>query len=301
MEVKGTKQRPIEGVSFAYSFDDAKAKSRHTTQYFEMTGNRAIYHDGWMAATVHRTPFEPKPRATFENDVWELYNLDKDFSEATDLAALYPEKLKELQALFLAEAEKYNVLPLDDRTVERWDPKVAGRPDVIGSRKAITLYPGTPGIMENNFINVKNRSFTVDADIEIPKEGAEGVIFAQGGNFGGWSLYVKENKPKLAYNWVGQDLYVITSDTQLPEGKSKLRFEFIYDGGEKRGAGGKGLIFINGKQVAEGRIEKTVPNGFSSRENTDVGEDNASVVTNDYEKNDNKFTGTIEKVTIATK
>ena len=187
--VYGVKQKPIEGVSMLDTLNNAEAKSRHTTQYFEMAGNRGIYQDGWFATTVHRPPWEAKARATFENDKWELYDVEKDFSCAHDLAAKYPDKLEKLKEVFLEEAVKYNVLPLDDRAWERFNAALAGRPDLMEGRTEMTVYEGMKGIPENGFINVKNRSFVITADIEIPEAGAEGVVIAQGGEMGGWSLY----------------------------------------------------------------------------------------------------------------
>ena len=294
--VHGVSQRPIEGVSMLYTFNDADAKSRHTTQYFEMAGNRGIYQDGWFATTVHRAPWESKPRATFAEDRWELYNVEKDFSCADDLAAEYPERLEELKALFLQEALKYNVLPLDDRVWERFNPAMAGRPDLMEGRTEMTVYEGMKGLLENAFINVKNRSFVITADSEVPPSGAEGVVLAQGGEMGGWSLYVKEGKPRFAYNWLARETYKVAGGSRLPAGPVTLRFEFAYDGG-KPGAGGKGLLFVNGERVAEGRIEHTHPNAFGA-ETTEVGENLYTVVTDDYEEGANKFTGKIHKVTV---
>ncbi|MDD2769328.1 MAG: arylsulfatase [Methylococcus sp.] len=297
--VNGIPQRPIEGVSLAYTFGDPAAKSRHRTQYFEITGNRGIYHDGWFAGTVHRAPWEPKPRATLENDRWELYHLPQDFGQADDLAAENPAKLKELQALFMKEAVKYNVLPIDDRTIERLDPVSAGRPDLMGGRTSLTVYPGGIGMPENVFINVKNRSYTISAELDIPEGGADGVILAQGGRFAGWSLYLKEARPVFAYNWLGMERYTIAAQVKLPIGKTTLRYEFTYDGGG-RGKGGLGTLYVNGQKAGEGRIEKTVPNLFSADETANVGVDEETPVTDDYQERDNRFTGLIAKVTIET-
>jgi Sulfatase len=294
--VYGVKQKPLEGVSMLDTFNNAETKSRHTTQYFEMAGNRGIYQDGWFATTVHRPPWEAKPRATFANDKWELYNVEQDFSCAHDLAAKYPDKLEKLKGVFLEEAVKYNVLPLDDRSWERFNAAVAGRPDLLEGRTEMTVYEGMKGMPENGFINVKNHSFVVTADIEIPRAGAEGVILAQGGEMGGWSLYVKDSTPRFAYNYLGRETYKIAAPTRLPAGKVTLRFEFAYDGG-KPGAGGSGLIFVNGQKVATGRIDHTHPNAFGA-ETTDVGENLYTPVTDDYKVGDNKFTGKIDKVTI---
>jgi len=297
--VKGTPQTPIEGVSLAYTFADAKAPSRHTTQYFEIFGNRAIYHDGWLAGTVHRAPWEFKPRATLENDTWELYDTRTDFSLANNLAAKNPEKLKELQDLFLKEAVKYCVLPLDDRTLERMNAALVGRPDLMAGRTSLTVYQGMTGMSENVFINVKNRSHTITAEVEIPNNGANGVILAQAGRFGGWSLYVKDGKPTYTYNWLGLQRYTVAAKQALPAGKATVRFEFAYDGGGV-GKGGTGTIFVNGKEVAAGRIEHTQGAVFSVDEGADVGADEGTPVTEAY-KVPFKFTGKIYSVTIELK
>jgi len=296
--VNGTTQRPFEGVSMVYTFDNAYSKSRHTTQYFEIAGNRAIYHDGWLAGTVHKAPWEAKPRAALTDDKWELYNTAEDFSLASDLSAKNPQKLKEMESIFLKEAVKYNVLPIDDRTLERFDPAVAGRPDLMGGRKSLTVYEGMKGMMENAFINVKNSSLTITADIEIPQN-ANGVILCQGGRFGGWSLYMKDGKPAYAYNWVGLQRYTVAALQPMPAGKASLTFDFAYDGG--RGGGGKGTIYINGQKAAEGRIEHTHANIFSLDDNADVGVDEGTPVTDEYKAHDNKFTGKIHKVTVEVK
>ena len=282
-----------------YTFGDAKAPTRHRTQYFEMFGNRGIYHDGWTAVTRHSIPWEPTgPLPKFSEDKWELYNTNEDFSQAQDVAAKYPDKLKELQRLFLDEAEKYNVLPLDDRRVERFVPTIAGRPSLMWGRTSITLYPGMTAMLENAALDIKNRSHTVTADIEIPQESAQGVIIAQGGRFGGWSLYLKDGKLKYCYNWLNRERYTLESKDALPAGKVTAKFEFNYDGGGI-GKGGTGQLFVNGQKVAEGRIEHTQAFIFSADETEDVGEDLGTPVSEDYKEGDNKFTGTIDKVTIA--
>jgi arylsulfatase A-like enzyme len=299
--VNGAKQKPFEGVSMIYSFDDPKAKDRHTTQYFEMFGNRAIYHDGWVAATKHRTPWAKAPDGPLDQDKWELYHVDQDFSQANDLAASNPAKLKAMQELFMTEAVKYNVLPLDDRTFERFNAAIAGRPDLMGDRKSLTVYEGMTGMMENAFLNVKNRSHTITADVKIAEGGGEGVIICQGGRFAGWSLYMKDGKVSFVHNWVGKERYTITAPQRLAPGKATIRYEFIYEGGDKPGMGGEGIISVNGKKVAEGRIEKTTPFVFSADETADVGMDDATPVTEDYKERDNKFNGKIAKVTIELK
>ena len=299
--VNGTAQKPFEGVSLAYTFDDAKAKDRHTTQYFEIAGSRALYHDGWLARTIHRVPWEPQPRATFDKDKWELYDTRKDFSLANDMAAKNPKKLKELQALFMKEAVKYNVLPLDDRSIERMDAGLAGRPDLMGSRTSLTLYPGMTGMMENTFLNVKNRSMTITGEVDIPQGGANGVILAQGGRFGGWSLYLKDGKLAYAYNWVGLERYTVAAPDPLPAGKATIKVDFVYDGGG-RGKGATAALLVDGKQVAKGRIAKTNAFIFSLDEGADVGMDEDTPVTEAYQAGvKSRFTGKINKVTVEVK
>jgi arylsulfatase len=298
--VNGTPQAPIEGVSMAYTFDDAKAAGRHTVQYFEVFANRAIYGDGWFAGTVHKAPWEAKPRAALLEDKWELYDTRNDFSLADDLAAKNPAKLKEMQDLFMQEAVKYRVLPIDDRSVERVNAKLAGRPDLMGDRTSLTLHAGMRGMSENVFINIKNRTHSITADVEIPQGGANGVIIAQGGRFGGWSLYLKEGKPIYVYNFIGLERHAIAAAEAVPAGKATIRFEFAYDGGGL-GKGGLGTIFVNDKKVAEGRIERTQPMIFSADETADVGEDDATPVTEEYQAYDNKFTGRILKVRVDVK
>jgi len=298
--VNGTRQAPIEGVSMVYTFDDGRAESRHKTQYFEIFGNRAIYADGWFAGTIHRAPWEPKPRAALLDDKWELYDTRNDFSLANDLAAENPAKLKELQDLFMKEAVKYRVLPVDDRFLERINAKLVGRPDLMGDRTSLTLHAGMKGMSENVFLNMKNRSFTITADVEIQAGGSNGVILAQGGRFGGWSLYFKGGKPIYAYNFLGLQRYTVAAAQAVPAGKATIRFEFAYDGGGLA-KGGRGTIYVNDRKVAEGRVEHTQPMIFSADETADVGEDDATPVTEDYKAYDNKFTGKILKVTVDVK
>jgi len=292
-------QAPIEGVSMAYSFDDAKALGRRTVQYFEMFGNRAVYADGWFASTIHKAPWEAKPRAALLDDKWELYDTRNDFSLANDVAAQNPAKLKELQALFMKEAEKYRVLPIDDRVLERLNAALVGRPDLMGGRTTLTLYPGMKGMSENVFINVKNRSLTLTADVEIPARGANGVVLAQGGRFGGWSLYFKDGKPMYTYNFLGLQRYTVASAQAVPAGNATIRFVFAYDGGI--GKGGLGTLYVNDKKVATGRIERTQAGLFSADETADVGVDDATPVTEAYKAWDNAFTGKILKVAVEVK
>jgi arylsulfatase len=299
--VNGTEQRPFEGVSMAYSFNDARARDRHVTQYFEITGNRAIYHDGWLARTIHRAPWEQQPRGPLDKDVWELYDTRADFSLSNDLAAREPARVKELQALFLKEAERYNVLPLDDRSVERLNPALAGRPDLMGGRTSLTVYEGMTGMMENAFINVKNRSHTITAEVEIPRGGANGVILCQAGRFGGWSLYLKEGKPVYFYNLVGLERTAVASQQALPAGKATITLDFAYDGGGL-GRGGTATLSVNGRKVAQGRIPRTTANSFSGDEGADVGMDEDTPVSEDYQAGpQSRFTGKIGQVTITVK
>lgn len=298
--VNGTVQTPIEGVSMLYTFDNAQAASTHTTQYFEIFGNRAIYKDGWLAGTVHKAPWEMKPRRKLQEDIWELYDTRNDFSLVNDLAAANPKKLKEMQELFIEEAIKYRVLPIDDRSVERVNAKLAGRPDLMGDRTSLTLTPGMDSMSENVFINIKNRSLSITAEVEIPKGGANGVILAQGGRFGGWSLYLKDGKPTYSYNFIGLQEFKVAAKQAVAPGKATIRMNFDYDGGGL-GKGGTATLLVNGKQVASGRIERTQAMIFSADETAGVGKDDATPVTADYQERDNAFTGKIHKVVVEVK
>jgi arylsulfatase len=296
--VNGVPQVPMAGRSLLASFDDRNAKSR-TTQYFEIAGNRAIYHDGWFARTIHRAPWEPKPRRPLQDDsAWELYDTRTDFSLANDLAKQHPKKLAEMQALFLKEAGKYGVLPMDDRVFERLDPATAGRPDLMAGRNSLTLAEGMSGMMEGVFVNVKNRSKTITAEIEVPPGVANGTLVAQGGRFGGWSLYVKDGVPAYDYNFLGLQRTSIAGTAKLPPGKATLQFVFDYDGGGP-GKGGKGTLLVNGQKVAEGRIEHTQAGLFSADETADVGIDlGTPVVEAIGAEAQSRFTGRIPKLTV---
>ena len=296
--VNSVAQKPIEGVSMAYSFDDAKAEERHVTQYFEMFGNRGIYDEGWTAVTRHSLPWITRELPSFDQDEWELYDTTKDWSQANDLSKEMPDKLRELQELFLIEASKYNVFPLDDRRYERFNPAIAGRPDLPHGRTTMTFYPGMTHLMEMTVLNVKNRSHTITAEVEIPEEGANGVIIAQGGRFAGWSLYVKDGAAKYVHNFFDQEYNYVGAEKKLPTGTVNIRYHFDFDGGEP-GAGGVGTIHVNEKVVAEGRINKTVPFIFAADETLDVGVDGAAPVTDDYPEGEaNQFTGVINWVRI---
>jgi arylsulfatase len=297
--LNGVPQKPIEGVSMVYSFDDAKAPSTHRTQYFEMFANRAIYHDGWVAATT--PPILPwafvAETPSVDGYKWELYNVAEDFSQADDLAAKNPAKLKELQDLFMKEAIRNHVLPIDDRRSERFNPAIAGRPDLLGDRKSLTVYPGMTGIMENAFINVKGVHHTVTAEVELKDARTSGVIIAQAGYFGGWALYMKDGKPRHEYNWFALERTNIGSATALKPGKHTIVYEFIADEA-KPGTGGRSILTVDGQKVAEGKIPKTQPFAFSADEGTDVGVDGETNVSTEYKQGDNAFTGKIVKVTV---
>ncbi len=296
--VDGVKQRPMDGVSMLYSTDDPKAADRRTTQYFEMFGNRGIYHDGWVACTRHSIPWLMVPLPPVKDDVWELYNVNDDFSEANDLAKQNPAKLKELQAVFMKEAERNNVLPIDDRRAERFNPAIAGRPDLLGTRKSLTVYPGMTGMMENAFINVKGIHHTITAEVELKDDNTDGVILSQAGFFGGWVLYMKGGKAHHEYNWFAIERTNIAGDTALAPGKHTIEYEFIPDEA-KPGTGGKSILSVDGKRVAEGHIPKTQPFAFSADEGADVGVDAETNVSPDYKQGNNAFTGKIVKVTVA--
>lgn len=300
--VNGTPQVPIEGTSLVYTFTDADAPERHTTQYFEMFGNRAICRDGWFARTIHRAPWQTGKQKPLTEDVWELYHVREDFSLADDLADQHPEKLEQMKALFMTEAAKYHVLPIDDRTIERVNPATAGRPDLVGARTTLTLYESMEGMMENTFINVKNRSKTITAEIEVPEGGASGAILVQGGRFGGWALYVRDGKPGYTYNWLGLHRDVIESPGALPAGKATIQFIFEYAGGGF-GKGGKGTLLVNGKPVATGPIKQTQGFIFSADETADVGLDNQTPVYEaiGYGPEETTFTGKIHKVVVEVK
>jgi len=295
-EVNGVPQKPIEGTSMMYTFDDRKAQGQRQTQYFEMLGNRAIYHDGWIAACRHgRLPWETAGSFDFDNDTWELYKLDDDFSEYADLSAKYPQKLRELQEIFWIEAMRYNVLPLDDRFAERADPSL--RPSLIEGRTQFTYYPGAVRIPESSSPNVKNKSHTITASVEVPTERGDGVLVAAGGMVGGYTLYIKDRTPTYEYNWFSQSRYKVTSSQPLQPGPATIRVEFEYDGGGV-GKGGAVSLFVNDRKVGEGRVEKTVPARYSADETFDVGMDTGSPVSADY-TSPNRFTGKLKKVDIA--
>jgi hypothetical protein len=291
-------QMPLEGVSRAYSFDGADEADRHETQYFEMFGNRGIYHQGWTAVTRHKTPWilvgEQAP--AFDDDRWELYDTTSDWSQARDLSAEHPDKLHELQRLWLIEAAKYNVLPLDDRVAERINPDLAGRPMLIRGNSQL-LFGGMGRLSENSVVSIKNKSHAVTGELVVPSSGAEGVIVAQGGSIGGWSLYAKDGKLKYCYNLLGVQRFYVDSDRALPPGRHQVRMEFAYDGGGL-GKGGNVLLFLDGEQVGEGRVAATAAMIFSADDTCDVGMEGGAVVSEDYGPRGNEFTGEVNWVQI---
>ena len=297
--VNGIQQHPIEGVSMAYAFNDAKAPERHETQYFEMFGNRGIYHNGWTAVTRHKTPWlligEKTP--AFDDDVWELYDTTKDWSQSNNLAKQMPEKLHELQRLWLIEATRYNVLPLDDNLGARINSDTAGRPRLIKGKSQI-LFGSMGRLSENSVLNLKNKSHSVTAAIVVPTTGAEGVIVAQGGNIGGWSLYAKGGKLKYCYNLLGIHLFYAESSGPLTSGDHQVRMEFAYAGGGL-GKGGTASLYVDGKKVGEGKVGATAAMVFSADDGCDVGVDTGSPVSPDYGSRGNEFSGRIKGVQLA--
>ena len=295
--VGGVEQEPIEGVSMLYSFDSAGAPSTRRTQYFEILANRAIYHDGWVAACFHgRPPWVRSQKLEIggPQEKWELYNIEQDFSQGQDLAANHPAMVKALQELFEQEAWKYNVYPLSGETLSRSLP--FNRPSLIAGQKKFTFYRSNVHMPEMAIVSMKNRSFVMTAHLEIPAGGAEGVVVCQGGNLAGWSLYVRDNKPTYYYNWLGHEMYAVEARSRCRLGSVELTVKFDYDGGGL-GKGGSATLLVNDVQVAEGRIEKTVPFVFSmSGETFDVGEDTGAPVgpyPHEY-----PFTGKIRKIDI---
>jgi hypothetical protein len=295
--VHGVEQRPIEGVSMAYTFGDPSAPERRTTQYFEMFVNRGIYHEGWTAVTRHSTPWVMNPSLpAIDEDVWELYDTNTDWTQARDLAAEHPEKLAELQELFLEEARKYNVLPLDDRRVERLNADTAGRPTLIRGTSQL-LFAGMGRLSESSLVNIKNKSHSVTAEIVVPESGASGVIVAQGGAFGGWSLYLHEGRPTYCYSFFGVQRFKVAADGPVPAGTHQVRMEFAYDGGGLAKGGGV-TLYVDGEAVGSGRVERTQPLIFSADETADVGQETGTTVSDDYDAESSRFTGTIAWVQI---
>jgi len=296
--VNGVMQSPYEGTSMLYSFNDADAPERHQTQYFEMFCNRGIYHKGWSAVTKHRTPWAMGGAVmpAFDDDVWELYDGNSDWTQANDLSKANPEKLHELQRLWLIEAVKYNVLPLDDRQIERINPTTAGRPSLIKGNSQL-LFGNMGRLSENSVVDIKNKSFAVTSEVDVPAEGAEGVIIAQGGRFGGWSLYANNGRAKFHYNVLGIKSFDIEATEPVPSGTTQVRMEFEYDGGGM-GKGGNVKLYYDGKEVGSGRVDQTQGFIFSADETTDVGRETGTTVSPDYTAHTSRFTGKIDWVRI---
>lgn len=294
--VGGVTQQPIEGTSLRYTFDDPDAAERRHTQYFEMVGNRGIYHEGWAAVTRHGTPWEMVDQGDrgFDDDVWELYDLTTDWAQARDLAAEHPERLRELRAVFDREAAKHHVLPLDGRVTERENPAVAGRHDLYAGRTSLVFGPQIGRLGEEAAPNVKNRSHVITAAVEVD-EAANGVIVAQGGRFGGWSLYLLDGIPAYAYNFVGRDLTHVRGGSPLPAGSHTVTLRFAYDGGPP-GDGADVVLEADGVEVGRGRIPATTAYYFSFDETFNICVDPGTPVTDDYAPVRNRFTGTIRSV-----
>jgi len=295
--VDGIHQDPIQGVSMLYAFDDATAAEQHETQYFEMFGNRGIYHKGWTAVTHHATPWIRAASIPLDDDVWELYDTTKDWSQAKDLSKEMPQKLHELQRLWLIEATRYNVLPIDDRLLEKINPDTAGRPVFIKGKTQL-LFSGMGHLSENCVLSIKNKSHSVTAEIVVPEKGAEGVIIAQGADIGGWSLYAKDGKLKYCYNWGGLKHFYVEGTSPIPAGEHQVRMEFAYAGGGL-GKGGRVTLYTDGQKVGEGDIGATLAMIFSADDGLDVGADNGASVSEDYGPRGNGFNGRVKGVQLA--
>jgi len=295
--VNGVQQSPYEGASMTYTFEDAAAPERHDLQYFEMAGNRGIYFKGWSAVTRHSTPWLPNEvLPPLDEDVWELYDGPNDWSQARDLVAEQPDRLAKLQRLWLIEAVKYNVLPIDDRRFERLNATIAGRPQLITGTSQV-LFPGMKRLSEGSVIDIKNRSFAVTASLDTPAgTPANGVVIAQGGRFGGWALYFKQDRATFVYNLLGMQEFVVAATEELGAGGHQVRAEFAYDGGGLA-KGGDVTLFYDGAPVGAGRVGMTQPLIFSADETTDVGDDYGMPVSADY-AGASRFNGRIDVVQI---
>jgi arylsulfatase len=293
--VNGIQQMPLHGVSMSYAFDDATAAERRDTQYFEVACNRGIYHQGWTAVTRHSVPWEfGAELPALDDDVWELYDTNTDWSQAHDIAAEHPDKLAELQRLWLIEAVRYNVLPLDDRRIERFNSDIAGRP-VLVKEKTQLLYGGMFRLSENSVLNMKNKSHSVTAEVVVPENGGSGVIVAQGGAFAGWSLYLHHGKPKYCHNLAGLMRFYVEGTESVPPGTHQVRMEFAYDGGGLAKGGGV-TLYIDGNAIGDGHINATVPMIYSGDETCDVGCDTGTPVSEDYAGQTSRFTGKVNWV-----
>ena len=291
--VNGVMQSPMEGTSMLYSFNDAEAPEEHDLQYFEMFGNRGIYFKGWSAVTKHKTPWilQGEEVPPLDDDVWELYDGNSDWTQSNDLAAEMPDRLHELQRLWLIEATKYNVIPIDDRVGQRINSDMAGRPTLIHGNSQV-FFSGMGRLSENSVLNMKNKSFSVTANVTVPEEGADGVIIAQGGRFGGWAVHAKNGHLRFTYNVLGIHEFPVAAEQPIPSGDHQVRMEFAYDGGGLA-KGGNVTLFYDGNQVGEGRVELTQPMIFSADETTDIGRETGTTVASDYTASTSRFNGKI--------
>ncbi|SFS15672.1 arylsulfatase [Microbacterium sp. cf046] len=296
--VNGVQQSPMEGTSMLYTFDEPDTPEKHDLQYFEMFGNRGIYYKGWSAVTKHHTPWEMVGAVlpAFDDDVWELYDGSSDYSQAHNLVADNPEMLAKLQRLWIIEATKYNVLPIDDRGAERLNPEIAGRPTLIRGNSQ-QFFAGMGRLSENSVVSIKNKSFSVTAELDVPESGSEGVIIAQGGRFGGWSLYVKDGRAKFVYNLLGIHEFVAEAGSPIPVGTHQVRMEFAYDGGGLA-KGGDVTLYYDGEAVGSGRVAATQAMVFSADETTDIGYESGTPVSADYTPQTSRFRGRIHWVQI---
>ena len=299
VSVNGVAQTPLEGVSMLYSFNDAQAPDRHETQYFEMFGNRGVYHKGWTAVTRHKTPWllvgEEVP--AFDDDVWELYDTTTDWTQAKDLSKAHPDKLHELQRLWLIEATRYNALPLDDDVGRRLNSDLAGRPVLIKGQTQV-LFGGMGRLSENSVLNLKNKSHTVTVGVTVPEGGGEGVLIAQGGNIGGWALYMKGGRLRYCYNLLGIRYFYVGSEEAVAAGDHQVRMEFAYDGGGL-GKGGMATLYVDGRRAGEGRVDATAAMVFSADDGCDVGRDTGAPVSEEYGPHGNAFNGVIRGVELS--
>jgi arylsulfatase A-like enzyme len=297
ISVNGVPQKPIEGTSMIYSWDQADAPSTRTTQYFEMFGNRALYHDGWVAGARHgKLPWETAGSAPdFSADTWELYNIAEDFSQADDLAESEPEKLRELQDLFWAEAAKYNVLPLDDRFIERADASL--KPSYLRGKTRFLYLPGTHRIPEPSSPPTKNVNHTIAAEVEVPESGGDGVIACCGGESGGYSFFMKAGKLYWEHNWFSQERYRVESKVAIPAGHHVLSVRIECDTEGEFATGGIATLRIGEEVIGKGRFDKQVGARFTVGESFDIGCDLVTPVSELYESPAD-FNGAIKRVLI---
>lgn len=296
--VDGVTQRPLEGISMAYAFACPDELSRRHTQYFCVGPNFGIYHEGWFAGAINKIPWEKQPLVKRYRDAqWLLYQVDQDPSMTTDVSGQFPAKLDEMKQRFEEEAIRYNVFPIDLRGHRLFDPKFAGRPDASAQSRRLTLKKGMPALRENCFINTKQTSFTITADLEIQDPHRDGVILSQGGRFGGWSLYIHNGRPVFVYNYLGAEKTYVRSDRALADGLNQVELRFNYSGNEG-GPAAAAELFVNGRKTAAGEIQRTIPSLYSFDETTCVGENRVTPVTEEYTVQSSRFQGNIFQVTI---